>query len=181
MFLLVSLSSLGLAQTVPSGCKAPASNDCHGAAFQLIDTRTPPSDPPLGLLWMRRACEAGNLRSCTTLSAISMESVSGLVVDPVEGFQAAKKACDGGERLGCANLAWHYVDGSGTPADVRKGFQILLDGCQQDHAPSCANLGDLYSEGGPVKRDPAQAKIAYQRACDQDFVYACERILHYGL
>ena len=47
------------------------------------------------------------------------------------------RACDGGDGLGCYNLAVAYVQGIGVSKDLKRAFQLFKQACDRGDAQAC--------------------------------------------
>ena len=59
----------------------------------------------------------------------------------------AKKACDGGNMLGCTNLGVMYTNGNGVEKDFSKAAQLFKKACDGGEVRGCTNLGVMYVNG----------------------------------
>jgi TPR repeat protein len=99
-------------------------------------------------------------------------SVGTVDADAAQAAALYRQGCDGGNALGCTNLGFLYVTGTGVQADARRRqrctvraaalFSLLYQtgtgvatrrrralyrqGCDGGHATGCTNLGFLYRE-----------------------------------
>ncbi|MCA9711439.1 MAG: sel1 repeat family protein, partial [Myxococcales bacterium] len=137
-------SLAGLDHACPSGLVL-AEGKCTSAE-QAQSYQCSPDD--------RGECEAqcgrGHAGSCTALGVI--QAAGG------EHSQAAdswRKACDGGDALGCANLGVLTERGQGTTQDPAAAAQLFERGCDGGVAVGCEGLGRaVLSRAGGRKADP---------------------------
>ncbi|MCI7024230.1 MAG: hypothetical protein MR964_08450, partial [Campylobacter sp.] len=59
----------------------------------------------------------------------------------IESSFGAKKACDGGDMLGCSNLGSRYAIGNGVEKDLGKAVELFKKACDGGNMPGCYNLG----------------------------------------
>ena len=57
-----------------------------------------------------------------------------------------KKACDGGEVLGCFNLGIMYATGNGVEKDFGKAVQLFKKACDDGDLDGCRNLVVMYEK-----------------------------------
>ncbi|MCI7582086.1 tetratricopeptide repeat protein, partial [Campylobacter sp.] len=55
-----------------------------------------------------------------------------------------KKACDGGNMLGCSNLGTMYAKGSGVEKDFSKAKQLFKKACDGGDMDGCRNLDIIH-------------------------------------
>ncbi|MDY4154533.1 tetratricopeptide repeat protein, partial [Campylobacter sp.] len=67
-----------------------------------------------------------------------------LLVGDKSGIESSfdvKKACDGGDMLGCSNLGSRYAIGNGVEKDLGKAVELFKKACDGGNMPGCYNLG----------------------------------------
>ena len=67
-----------------------------------------------------------------------------------KAFESFKKACDGGDMLGCSNLGSMYADGKGVEKDLGKAAELFKKACNGGEMLGCRNLGIMYDNGNGV-------------------------------
>ena len=55
-----------------------------------------------------------------------------------------KKACDGGNMLGCTNLGSMYANGDGVEEDFSKAAKLLKKACDGGDMNGCRSLDTIY-------------------------------------
>ena len=55
-----------------------------------------------------------------------------------------KKACDGGNMVGCGNLGIMYADGNGVEEDFSKAAKLLKKACDGGDMNGCRGLDIIY-------------------------------------
>ena len=88
----------------------------------------------------------------------------------------AKKACDGGNMLGCTNLGVMYTNGNGVEKDFSKAVQLFKKACDSGEMPSCSNLGVMYTNDNGVEKDFSKAKQLFKKACDGGDMDGCRNL-----
>jgi len=87
-----------------------------------------------------------------------------------------EKACEGGNLLGCDNLAGLYDNGWGVTQDFPKARTLWQKACDGGEMNACNNLAFRYQMGRGVAQDYAQARTLYQKACDGGIQLACKNL-----
>ena len=70
----------------------------------------------------------------------------------IESSFDAKKACDGGDMLGCSNLGSRYAIGNGVEKDLGKAVELFKKACDGGNMRGCTNLGSMYANGNGVEK-----------------------------
>ena len=63
-----------------------------------------------------------------------------------------KKACDGGEVLGCFNLGIMYATGNGVEKDLGKAVQLYKKVCDGGEMRGCRGLDIIYAKGNGAEK-----------------------------
>ena len=71
---------------------------------------------------------------------------NGVEKDFGKAVELYKKACDGGEMLGCGNLGSMYANGNGVKKDFGKAAELLKKACDGGDMNGCRNLGIMYEK-----------------------------------
>jgi TPR repeat protein len=112
-------------------------------------------------------CDAGNSEACNFLGVMSEERLGGADYDIGETEGAYRSACEGGSRIGCANLGWLLWWNSGEVTPSAEIEDLAVRACPDGEPFACALLGYVYSVG--TERHPLDAErglALYERACD---------------
>ena len=64
-----------------------------------------------------------------------------------------KKACDGGEVLGCFNLGIMCATGNGVEKDLGKAEKLLKKACDGGETNGCRSLDIIYAKGNGAEKD----------------------------
>lgn len=83
------------------------------------------------------------------------------------------QACDGGDSLGCHNLAYLYDVGLGVPVDYPRAAALYRKACDGGTADGCTGLGVLTENGRGVELDLSRASRLYKQGCDGRDPYGC--------
>ena len=97
----------------------------------------------------------------------------------IESDKAAelfKKACDGGEMLGCHNLGAMYQKGDGVEKNVKKAMDLYKKACDGGDMLGCSNLGSMYADGKGVEKDFGKAAELFKKACDGGDMNGCRSL-----
>ncbi len=82
-----------------------------------------------------QACDANVLRACTNLANFAYSGTGGVTQDVKRSVALNRKACDGGDDVGCARLGLLYATGQGIDKDLERAAKL--------HARVCnGTLGD---------------------------------------
>jgi TPR repeat protein len=65
------------------------------------------------------------------------EGSEGLPQDKVKAAELFRRACDGGERFGCAVLGLMHLEGDGVPQDPGEARQLFQTACEAGFAEAC--------------------------------------------
>ena len=88
----------------------------------------------------------------------------------------AKKACDGGNMLGCTNLGVMYTNGNGVEKDFSKAVQLFKKACDGGVMLGCNYLGAMYADGNGVEKNEQKAVELYKKACDGGNMDGCRNL-----
>ena len=94
----------------------------------------------------------------------------------IESSFGAKKACDGGEMLGCSNLGSRYAIGNGVEKDLGKAVELFKKACDGGNMRGCYNLGIMYEYGKGVEKNVKKVIDLYNKACDGGEVHGCSNL-----
>ena len=86
----------------------------------------------------------------------------------IESSFDAKKACDGGDMLGCSNLGSMYAKGSGVEKDLGKAVELYKKACDGGDMFGCYNLGNMYSF--------SKAAELFKKACNGGEMLGCRNL-----
>jgi TPR repeat protein len=120
-------------------------------------------------------CKRDVLRACSKLGFRLVETSR----DPAPVKRAIElftRACDGGDPLGCANLASFTWDGEGVPRDPKKAAVYAEKACRGGDAFGCGTLGSLWAQGELGKKDPAKAFAYFDKACTGGSASGCNQV-----
>jgi TPR repeat protein len=81
-----------------------------------------------------------------------------------KAFPYYKRACDLNHGLGCANLAFMYLNGEGVDTDYSKALDYYLKSCNLKSGKGCYHLGYIYEEGKGVEKNSVKALKYYKKA-----------------
>lgn len=120
-------------------------------------------------------CARGNLRACAKQGFRLVER-SRDAAAVKQALALFTKACDGGDALGCSNLASFTWDGEGVPRDPKKAAQYAEKACTGGDAFGCGTLGSLWAQGELGKKDAAKALGYFTRACEGGSASGCNQV-----
>jgi hypothetical protein len=84
-----------------------------------------------------------------------------------------QKACDGGDMVGCFDLALLYDNGDGGSQDYSQARTLYQRSCDGGYIDGCTNAGSLYAQGRGGSQDYFVARMFYQKACDGGDMLGC--------
>ena len=116
------------------------------------------------------ACEAGDLAACNSVGFA--HGVAGRHADAARYFE---RVCDGGEPVGCSNLAEFYFDGLGVRQDLERARSLWLDACNRGVTSGCAGLCIAAdAQGRSLSPEEASAcQTLVSRACAGGNTWMC--------
>ena len=91
-----------------------------------------------------------------------------------KAFESFKKACDGGEMLGCYSLGDMYANGNGVEKNEQKAVKLYEKVCYGGEMRGCRNLGFMYYNGNGIRQNKLLAKGYFGKACDLGDEESCE-------
>jgi len=94
--------------------------------------------------------------------------------DYTKAVKFYKKACDGGNAIGCSYFGLMYEFGKGVKRDNFKAVKFYKKGCDGGNAIGCFNLGAMYEFGKGVRQDSQKALKYYGEACDMENEDGCK-------
>lgn len=109
------------------------------------------------------ACTYNYLDGCVWSGYEMFHGLHGSV-DKNQALAFYKKACDGGNAIGCNNLATLYEGGVLVKKDMAQAASYYEQACDKEEPLGCNNLAELYETGNGVPKDQARAVLLRQRA-----------------
>lgn len=143
-------------------CDAGFQPACHDWGWFLYQNKGFKADPKSGIARWKKACDAGELASCTTLGALTVEGAPGIPANPREGATYLDKACNGGFAEACYQKA--QLAGAAMSADERDRF--LGAQCDAGHRMSCWALAQSYLNGSIQAPSQDRVDALLARGCD---------------
>jgi TPR repeat protein len=95
-----------------------------------------------------------------------------VTVDLDRAFRLYQKACDAGERIGCANLGMMYMTGRHVERDPLRGQSLLERSCKLEFGPACSNLSEHFDRANDLARAFEFARLG----CDAADARACVQL-----
>ncbi len=114
------------------------------------------------------AAELGHAKAQGFMAEWCYWGSHGVAKDEVASVEWAKKAADGGDRVGQFRLGYAYncAEG-GLPKDWAMALKWYVQAAEQGHATSMTNTGYLYEHGGPgVAQNVATAASWYRKSAE---------------
>lgn len=117
-------------------CEAGNAESCHNLAI-LVDRGKAdgPADRTRATALFQKACDGGNLQSCTALSwRLDWKA------EPERVTSLLQKSCDGDDALSCRVLGDALVRGDQLSKDTGRGEQLLARACAMAESYACGDL-----------------------------------------
>ena len=152
-------------------CTAGEPSGCAAAGATLLSSHDT-SEPPRWLALIRRACDAGEGRSCR-LIGLAYRDGEVLPKDPAEAARHLAMACDRADRSACAALAELH----GERGELAQLVVLSRRACQMGHGEACAVLGSAYRRGEGVAANEAEALRWTNAGCQAGFRRACDILI----
>lgn len=128
-----------------------------------------PSQTPVAESWYQLGCQKGSMRGCSLLGGAWL--VRG---DAVSAYPVLSRACDGGDLVGCFNLAWILAAGQGgITADAPRALSLYERACESGLGAACQNRGWMSEQGVATKRDLRAAADWYGIGCQAGAATSC--------
>jgi uncharacterized protein len=89
--------------------------------------------------------------------------------------QFYRLGCEGGNALGCTNLALMYWYDE-IPKDDKRAADLFKLACDANDARGCIGLAYLYENGQGVSKDVERAAELYRQACNQNNTQGCSQL-----
>jgi len=89
-----------------------------------------------------------------------------------KAFKYYKKACEGGNALGCSNVGLLYVKAEGVKQDYVEAKKYYGKACDGGHATACSTLA-LVSTYVNAEQNYAKTKEYFEKACEDGDAEAC--------
>jgi hypothetical protein len=122
---------------------------------------------------LEAACNAGTAWACLErgLSLVNARNPTRPAL--LRANEYFRKACDGKNPAGCANLAKMYYRGLALTKDLPAARRLWDSACALGDGPSCVDLGDLLRTGVGGNPDARRAATLYDRACAAGVAIGC--------
>jgi hypothetical protein len=146
-------------------CGAGVNDACNYLGYLYAQGLGGKPDAETALKIYQKACEQGNLLSCTSLGTLYQN-----IKKYAEARTYFNQACEGKLYDACNYLGDLYAQGLGGPQDKQKAIELYQNACEQGNLSSCTSLGSIYKDA--KKKD--EARKYYQKACDGKVTEACE-------
>lgn len=150
------------------GCRengVPAA--CRGVYYVHSDTNPNLTKDEAYVQTLMRLCLEDDPTLCNDLATMVEESDR-----PLANF-FYERACDGGEAVGCTNIASAYREGTGVPKDIARSVQISIQACEMGSGHGCSAAAWAYSGGYGVKRDDRETLRYADLGCSMGDAQGC--------
>lgn len=119
------------------------------------------------------ACTAGSAPSCTRLGTL-YETGSGVPMDRGQADTLYRRACQGGDQRGCADLAGRLAESNGAAPLPPELLRRVEATCQSGQIEgTCTSLGAMFQLGRGVKRDLKRSAAIYEATCRHGQAASC--------
>ena len=96
-----------------------------------------------------------------------------ITIDYGKALALYKRACEGGEGLGCVFLAEMHERSHGVSPNDFKETNLYIKGCEKKSALSCWRLAQRYRSGRGARKNEPKANELQTRACAGGVAEAC--------
>ena len=120
---------------------------------------------PQGIVWLRKAMEAGNLSAKACIAALMIEG-KGISQDVEGGMVMLREVVEKNNPIGQYMLASFYSEGYGVEKNAEEELRLLRLAAEQNLAEAQYDLGMCYLEGKGVPRDTDTAISYLRRAAE---------------
>ncbi|MDJ0921953.1 MAG: tetratricopeptide repeat protein [Henriciella sp.] len=128
---------------------------------------------PLGARQLYQlACDAGQMRACSSLGQMEINSK-----DPrsfARGIERSASACNAGISWACQNLSDVYASGRGTDVNAERASRYAEKACRDAHMDPC-----VYGATHIVDLKPATSKRLLKEACQANNLMGCYNLGHH--
>lgn len=135
-----------------------------------------PLDAALGETRLRKACDAGEPRGCTTL-ATAYASGIGVARSLDDARKLYARGCEAGDAQACGSLGLFYsTAGEGQGPDLERAAELFAGACEGGDVTACGNLGWMVVHGLGVAADRERGVRLLERACSAGEGRSCYRL-----
>lgn len=122
-----------------TACEAGHLGACSRWAYVLYNGNAfgMRSDATKAKLLYRKACDGGEMASCTMLGIATVQGRGGAIGDAAAARPIFQKACEGGHMAGCANLAGMLWSADGGPQDRTRAVSYARKACAGESRFGC--------------------------------------------
>ena len=111
-------------------------------------------------------CDKNDFQVCVELGTMYMKGDM-VEKNPKKAIGLFEKACNGGDMIGCRDLAFFEKD-------PKKAYNIYLKACDKNEVGSCYEIARRYYYGGDmVDQDYEKSLYFYQKACTNGMDLGC--------
>ena len=97
---------------------------------------------------------------------------------PARAAEYLRRVCDGGEMVGCSNIAELYFDGRGVDQNNQTAFELFRAGCGGNVLSGCAGMCLVLAKVGQLNTNARPAcETALQKSCEAGNPWMCNRQL----
>lgn len=147
-------------------CDDGNADGCAGLGIELVWNQLGQKlDVAGGAAMLAAACRSGSMRGCNALGSATEEG-KGVPKSEEQARELYQRACDGGERRGCRNVAVYLAAGrGGLPKSLDRSVALYDKACKMGDTFACAKFGMAMLEGIGVVRSCEKATELLEKAC----------------
>jgi TPR repeat protein len=159
------------------GCSKGDKKSCLNSAIMQMNGEGTDKSEEKAVEVFRELCENQSYFSaCGTLGYLAKYG-KGFAKDPARAKSYSERACDGGDLVGCVNLAvWIDETPAAKKEELDRAFSLLQRACDGGERSGCAYLGYMYERGRGTPKDPKRAVSLFRRACDDGYPMGCSSL-----
>jgi len=170
---LLSVNAMELSQEINTqieDCKNGHTQSCLDVAVVLTtgENAEDQEKKDLGLEYMRRACNYGEIKACDLLGENYFKDQHFLAAKPY--FESA---CERNITTACTGLGTMYRDGNDVRQDDIKSRIFYEKACDLGDKDACINVAIIYRGGFGVPKERSMEKKYYKKACDAGSEVGC--------
>ena len=160
------------------GCQLLDGYSCARLAVSFVEGGHTRSDPTRGAQIADRACDESTLDRpvvCRMAGAYATAGHAGRV-DMGRAVACFTLACDGGDAVGCQNLAEHILAGEGTAPDGARALTAMRRACELGPAKACVLADVAHATQVSLVGPRATVAADSERGCAAGDGAACVRL-----
>ncbi|HEX4849144.1 MAG TPA: tetratricopeptide repeat protein, partial [Novosphingobium sp.] len=162
----------GAARDIELACAAGIAESCYYQGELLRTGAAGKRDIDAALSAYRKACEAGDARSCNSF-AVNQLPFARDDAARAQNTAFLARACAMDHGQACSNLAYRIEKGTGIAQDKVEALRLYRKACDLKYAGGCRNAAISLEAGNGAEKDLAGALALYQKGCELDELDSC--------